>query len=91
MPEEPIYQAAKEVLRERNKYFGIADEGGFWPEFSTNEEILPILSEAIERAGYVGGKEAAISLDIAASGLFDQGTVSGAKAASSALNSSQIY
>ncbi len=35
-----IYQAAKEVLRERKKYFGIADEGGFWPEFATNEEIL---------------------------------------------------
>ena len=67
-----IYQAAKEVLRERNKYFGIADEGGFWPALSTNEEVLQVLLEAIVRAGYVGGKEAAISLDIAASSLFDK-------------------
>ncbi len=66
-----IYQAAKEVLRERKKYFGIADEGGFWPEFDTNEEILQVVVEAIQRAGYTPGKEAAISLDIAASDLFD--------------------
>ena len=69
-----IYQAANEVLRERNKYFGIADEGGFWPEFVTNEEILQVMVEAIQRAGYTPGKEAAISLDIAASDLFDEAT-----------------
>ncbi len=69
-----IYQAAKEILRERKKYFGIADEGGFWPEFATNEEILGILVETIQRAGYTPGKEAAISLDIAASDLFDEAT-----------------
>ena len=69
-----IYQAAKEVLRERKKYFGIADEGGFWPEFATNEEILRVLVETIQRAGYTPGKEAAISLDIAASDLFDEAT-----------------
>ena len=69
-----IYQAAKEVLRERKKYFGIADEGGFWPEFATNEEILRVLVETIQRAGYTPGKEAAISLDIAASDLFEKPT-----------------
>ena len=71
-----IYQAAKEVLRERKKYFGIADEGGFWPEFATNEEILQVMVEAIQRAGYTPGEEAAISLDIAASDLFDEATKS---------------
>jgi enolase len=69
-----IYQAAKEVLRESKKYFGIADEGGFWPEFAANEEILGVLVETIQRAGYTPGKEAAISLDIAASDLFDEAT-----------------
>jgi enolase len=69
-----IYQAAREVLRERKKYFGIADEGGFWPEFTSNEEILQVLVEAIQRAGYTPGKEASISLDIAASDLFDEAT-----------------
>jgi enolase len=69
-----IYQSAKEVLRERKKYFGIADEGGFWPDFAINEEVLQVLVEMIQRAGYAPGKDAAISLDIAASDLFDAGS-----------------
>lgn len=68
------YNAARDVLKERNKLFGVADEGGYWPEFSTNEEILQLLVEVIERAGYESGKDVAISLDIAASDLFDQQT-----------------
>lgn len=68
------YNAARDVLKERNKLFGIADEGGYWPEFSSNEEILQLLVEVIERAGYVPGKDVAISLDIAASDLFDPQT-----------------
>ncbi len=66
-----VYNAAKDVLRSRKKLFGVADEGGYWPEFDTNEEILDLMIEVIERAGYIPGKDAAISLDIAASDLFD--------------------
>jgi len=68
------YHAARDVLKERNKLFGIADEGGYWPDFSTNEEVLQLLVEVIERAGYVPGRDLAISLDIAASDLFDPQT-----------------
>ena len=67
-----IYHAAGDIFRERNRYFGLADEGGYWPEFETNEEALDVLVEAIQRAGYTPGKEASISLDIAASDLFDE-------------------
>jgi enolase len=69
-----VYHAAKEVLKERKKFYGVADEGGFWPEFSTNEEALKLLVDAIQGAGYVPVKQAAISLDIAASDLFDAAT-----------------
>jgi enolase len=68
------YNTARDVLKERNKLFGIADEGGYWPEFSTNEEILGLLVEVIERAGYAPGQDLAISLDIAATDLFDPPT-----------------
>ena len=68
------YQVAKDVLRERNKLFGVADEGGYWPEFQRNEEVLELLVEVIERAGYVPGEDVAISLDIAASNLFNRET-----------------
>jgi enolase len=66
-----VYHAAGDILKERGKFFGVADEGGYWPEFKTNEEALQLMVEAIEQAGYEPGKDAAISLDIAASDLFD--------------------
>ena len=69
-----VYHAVREILKERNKYYGVADEGGFWPEFSTNEEPLPLLVEGIQRAGYEPGKEVAIALDIAASDLYHEAT-----------------
>ena len=69
-----VYHAAGDIFRERNKYYGLADEGGYWPEFETNEDVFEVLIEAIERAGYTPGKEASISLDIAASDLYDEVT-----------------
>lgn len=66
-----VYHAAGELLKGRSKYFGLADEGGYWPEFSSHDEIFEFLVQAIERAGYTPGAEAAISLDIAASDLYD--------------------
>ncbi len=67
-----VYHAAGDIFRERNKYFGVADEGGFWPEFDRNEDALELIVEAICRAGYLPGRDAAIALDIAASDLYDK-------------------
>jgi enolase len=67
-----VYHAAGDLLKKRGKYFGVADEGGYWPEFKTNEEPLELLVEAIQAAGYEPGRDAAISLDIAASDLFNE-------------------
>lgn len=64
------YATARDLLRTRKKLFGIADEGGLWPVFRGNEEILEFLVEVIQAAGYAPGKDLAISLDIAASELF---------------------
>jgi len=67
-----VYHAAGDILKKNGKFFGVADEGGYWPEFKTNEEALQLMVEAIQRAGYEPGRDAAISLDIAASDLFDE-------------------
>ncbi|HEY1789674.1 MAG TPA: phosphopyruvate hydratase [Verrucomicrobiae bacterium] len=69
-----VYHAAGDILKQRGKYFGVADEGGYWPEFKTNEEALQLMVEAIQKAGYEPGREAAISLDLAASDLFEEKT-----------------
>jgi enolase len=45
----------------------VADEGGWWPAFDSNEEALAALVAAIERAGFEPGNDVAIALDIAAS------------------------
>lgn len=62
-----VYRAAGAQLAERGLLQGVADEGGYWPAFDSNEQALDALVRAIERAGFTPGVEAAISLDIAAS------------------------
>ena len=62
-----VYRVAGELMRDAGKLAGVADEGGWWPTFATNEEALAMLVRAIERAGFVPGTDVAISLDIAAS------------------------
>ena len=62
-----VYRCAGELLQSRGARYGVADEGGWWPAFSTNEEALEALVTAIERAGFVPGEDVAIALDIAAS------------------------
>jgi len=62
-----IYRSAGELMRSRGQAAGVADEGGHWPAFASNEDALAMLVDAIERAGYRAGGDVGISLDIAAS------------------------
>ena len=62
-----VYRAAGRLLAERGRAQGVADEGGHWPAFDSNEEALDALVRSIELAGFTPGEEVAISLDIAAS------------------------
>jgi enolase len=54
-------------MRAADRLAGVADEGGWWPAFATNEEALDWLMRAIERAGFTPGDDAVIALDVAAS------------------------
>ena len=65
-----IYHAAGSILKSRGNLAGVADEGGWWPEFSGNEDALETLVEAIEASGLKPGNEIVISLDIAASEFY---------------------
>ncbi len=62
-----VYRHAGELMAERGGQLGVADEGGWWPAFDTNEDALEALVAAIERARLVPGEQVAIALDIAAS------------------------
>jgi len=62
-----VYRHAGLWMQSRGTRYGVADEGGWWPAFDTNEEALDALVRAIEAAGFVPGEQVAIALDIAAS------------------------
>ncbi len=62
-----IYFAAGSIMAQKGRLAGIADEGGWWPSFDSNEEALETLVAAIEKAGERPGERVVISLDIAAS------------------------
>jgi enolase len=62
-----VYRAAGEIMADRGHLRGVADEGGWWPEFASNAAALDTLVEAIERAGLLPGEEVGIAIDVAAS------------------------
>ena len=68
-----VYRHAGLLMAQRGSLFGVADEGGWWPDFSSNEQALEMLVLAIERAGFIPGDQVAIALDIAASEFGKQG------------------
>jgi enolase len=68
-----IYAAAGRRLAKRGALQGVADEGGYWPSFKTNEEGLVELVGAMADAGLEPGVDAAIALDVAASQLYRGG------------------
>jgi enolase len=67
-----VYRTAGVLMAEAGGLAGVADEGGWWPAFSTNEQALDMLVRAIERAGFRPGEQVGIALDVAAS-EFGQG------------------
>ena len=68
-----VYAAAGKRLAKRGALYGVADEGGYWPAFKSNEEALAELVGAIADAGLEPGADVAIALDIAATQLYRGG------------------
>jgi len=64
-----VYAAAGRIMADRGTLHGVADEGGWWPDFSSTVQALDTLVKAIERAGLKPGIDAAIAIDVAASQL----------------------
>ncbi|HVW45345.1 MAG TPA: phosphopyruvate hydratase [Amycolatopsis sp.] len=71
-----VYHSLKSVLKGRGLGTGLGDEGGFAPSLSSNREALDLITTAIEKAGYVPGRDVALALDVAATEFFADGTYS---------------
>jgi len=61
----------KKVLSEKGYNTAVGDEGGFAPNLKSNEEAVEVILQAIERAGYKPGEDILLTLDVAASELFE--------------------
>ncbi|MEY9859856.1 enolase [Catenulispora sp. GAS73] len=68
-----VYHALKSVLKERGLNTGLGDEGGFAPDLPSNRDALDLIKVAIEKAGYVPGRDIALALDVAASEFYKDG------------------
>jgi enolase len=68
-----VYRAAGKLMEAAGSQAGVADEGGWWPVFSTNEQALDTLVRAIELAGFRPGEQVGIALDVAASEFGEKG------------------
>ena len=67
-----VYHTLKNVLKERGLSTGLGDEGGFAPNLDSNAEALDLILEAIEKAGFIPGKDVALALDVASSEFYDK-------------------
>src|SRR5699024_9621440 len=61
-----IFHNLRSVLKSKDLNTAVGDEGGFAPNLKSNEEALATIVEAIEKAGYVPGKDIYLALDVAA-------------------------
>ena len=78
-----VYHAMGEILTDRGASTLVADEGGLRPsrgmrksetaKMPPNEAAVRLLVQAIEKAGYRPGEDAAIGLDVAATHFYSDG------------------
>ncbi|MBS0348109.1 MAG: phosphopyruvate hydratase [Proteobacteria bacterium] len=68
-----VFHSLKRVIGERGMSTAVGDEGGFAPSVASNEAALELILEAIDKAGFVAGKDIHLGLDCAASEFYRDG------------------
>ena len=68
-----VFHNLKKVLNSKSLATGVGDEGGFAPNLNSNKEGFELIMEAIEKAGYVPGKNVKLAIDVAASEFYKDG------------------
>lgn len=67
------FHSLKRILKEKGLSTAVGDEGGFAPDFSSNEEAIQMIMAAITAAGYKPGEDIGLALDVAASEFYKDG------------------
>lgn len=68
-----VFHTLKNVLKEKGYATSVGDEGGFAPNLKNNKEGFELITEAVEKAGYVPGKDVCYAIDVAASEFYRDG------------------
>ncbi|MDF2958337.1 MAG: eno [Paenibacillus sp.] len=68
-----IFHSLKSVLKEKGLNTAVGDEGGFAPNFASNEEAITSILTAIERAGYKPGVDVFLGMDVASTEFYKDG------------------
>lgn len=66
-----VFHHLKEVLKSRGLVTTVGDEGGYAPKLNSNEDALNVVLEAIQKAGYLPGKDIYLALDVASSEFYN--------------------
>jgi enolase len=72
-----VFHTLKKILHDRGLSTGVGDEGGFAPAVpgeNAHEQVLKLIMEAIQGAGYQPGKQIFLALDCAASEFLAKGS-----------------
>jgi enolase len=68
-----IFHELKKIIGAQGMPTTVGDEGGFAPNFKSNQECLQTIMKAIEGAGYQAGEDVLLALDCAASEFYKDG------------------
>lgn len=68
-----VFHSLKGVLKERGLSTAVGDEGGFAPLLEGTEDALQLILKAVEKAGYVPGRDITLALDCASSEFYSDG------------------
>ncbi len=84
------FHSLKGVLKKKGCVTSVGDEGGVAPSLTSSEEVLDVIMEAIEKAGYKAGSQIYLALDVAASELYADGKYVFKKSSGARLSAEQI-
>jgi enolase len=69
-----VFHHLKAVLKKQGHMTNVGDEGGFAPNFNSNEEALQTIMQAIEASGYKAGEDIVLGLDCASTEFYNPET-----------------
>ncbi|OTA21901.1 phosphopyruvate hydratase [Xenorhabdus beddingii] len=69
-----VFHNLAKVLKAKGMSTAVGDEGGYAPNLESNAAALAAIKEAVEKAGYVLGKDVTLAMDCAASEFYNEET-----------------